>query len=67
MIRALGVRTDLATACSIAYSVGRSRAWQMFHNGEIGDDFPVFRKGRRAWVPVAALLRYLQVEDQRAA
>jgi hypothetical protein len=65
-IRALGVRTDLVTACGIAYGVGRSRAWTMFHAGLL-DDFPVYRKGRRAWVPVEPLLRFVLGQNQDAA
>lgn len=56
-IRALGLRVDLVTACGIAYGVGRSRAWELFHAGEL--DFPAFRKGRKAWVPVEHLLKYV--------
>lgn len=63
-IRALGVRTDLTTACEIVYGVGRTRAWEMFHKGEVG--FPVIRVGRRAVVPVRPLLQLLHLEDEVA-
>lgn len=64
-VRALGVRTDLATACSIVYGVGKSRAWELFHNNEL--DFPAFKKGRSVWVPVAPLLKLLEVGTDQAA
>lgn len=56
-IRELGLRVDLVTACGIAYGVGRSRAWELFHTDDL--DFPAFRKGRKAWVPVDKLVNYV--------
>jgi hypothetical protein len=53
-IRALGVRTDLVTACSIVYGVGKNRAFQLFHASQL--DFPALRCGRRIVVPVQPLL-----------
>lgn len=63
-IRALGVRTDLVTACAIVYGVGRTRAWQMFHGGELA--FPAIRVGRRVVVPVRPLLQLLHLDDRAA-
>lgn len=62
-VRALGVRTDLATACGIVYGVGRSRAWELFHADQL--DFPAFRKGRSVWVPVKPLLRLLEGDGKK--
>lgn len=56
-MRALGVTTDLVTACSIVYKVGKSQAWERFNRGQL--DFPAFRNGRSVIVPVAPLLRLL--------
>ncbi len=59
-IRALGVRTDLVTACSIAYGIGKSAAWDRYHRGQL--DFPAIRSGRGVVVPVAAVLKLMMVE-----
>ncbi len=56
-VRALGVRTDGITACSVIYGDARTRAYQRLRAGEV--DFPVLRRGRRYVVPVAALLGLL--------
>ncbi len=61
-IRALGVRTDLATACSIVYGIGRSAAWDRYHRGELC--FPAIRSGRGVVVPVAPLLKLMMVEEE---
>lgn len=58
-VRALGVRTDLATACDAVLGVKKSRAWELFHRGEL--PFPTIRVGRRVVVPVRPLLDLLQV------
>ncbi len=60
-IRALGVRTDLVTACSIVYGIGKSAAWDRYHRGELG--FPALRSGRGVVVPVAPLLKLMMVEE----
>lgn len=65
-VRALGTRTDLVTACQIVYGVGKNRAWQLYHAGEL--PFPALRCGRRVVVPVAPLLVLLGLDgaDARA-
>jgi hypothetical protein len=60
-IRALGATTDLVTACSIFYKVGKSQAWERFHRGQL--NFPAFKNGRSVIVPVAPLLRLLAGAD----
>ncbi len=64
-IRALGVRTDLVTACSILYGIGKSAAWDRYHRGQL--DFPAIRSGRGVVVPVAPLLKLMMVEEPAAA
>ena len=56
-IRALGVRTDLVTACSIAYGCSRNKAYAMKDAGEL--DFPVLKAGNRYVVATSHLLRLL--------
>ena len=56
-IRALGVRTDLVTACSIVYGCGATKAYELVARDEI--DFPVRKVGNRYVVPVAPLLELL--------
>lgn len=56
-VRSLGVRTDLVTACEIAYGARRTKAYELFRRGEL--DFPAVRVGNRVVVPVAALCRFL--------
>lgn len=58
-VRALGVRTDLVTACDIAYGAGRTKSYELFRRGEL--DFPAVRVGNRVVVPVAALCQFLQI------
>lgn len=64
-VRALGVRTDLVTACSIALGCGKNKAWQLFHAGEL--PFPALRVGRRVVVPTAHLLVLLGLEETTGA
>lgn len=59
-IRALGTRTDLKTACSIA-GVGYTTGKAMARDGTL--PFPVFRVGHKYIVPVAGLLRLLLIES----
>lgn len=59
-IRALGVRTDGLTACSIVYGVQRTKAQQMLRQGEC--EFRVLRVGKRYVVPVVDILRLLGLE-----
>jgi hypothetical protein len=61
-VRRLGVRTDLVTACSIRYGVGKNRAYDMFRNGEL--DFPAVRVGRKVVVPVIPLLEQLGISPE---
>jgi hypothetical protein len=64
-IRALGTRTDLPTACEIAYGCGRTKAYEMFRRGEL--HFPAVRVGQKVVCPVASLLRFLAIDtgDER--
>lgn len=59
-VRALGVRTDLVTACEIAYGAKRTKAYELFRRHEL--DFPAVRVGNRVVVPVSALCRFLGFE-----
>lgn len=63
-VRALGVRTDLVTACEIAYGARRTKAYELFRRGEL--DFPAVKVGSRVVVPVAALCRFLGFELEAA-
>jgi hypothetical protein len=58
-VRELGLTTDVETAGAIL-GIGRSKAYEMAK----ADEFPVrlVRIGRRYVVPVAAILRLLDVE-----
>lgn len=67
-VYALGVRTDLVTACQVLYGCGKNRAWEMYHAGEL--PFPALRVGRRVVVPVMSLLNLLglpEADNQAAA
>lgn len=64
-VRALGVRTDLVTACEIAYGCQRTKAYELFRRGEL--DFPAVRVGNRVVVPVAALCRFLGIDLEPAS
>lgn len=59
-VRMLGVRTDLVTACEIAYGAKRTKAYELFRRGEL--DFPAVRVGNRVVVPVSALCQFLGIE-----
>jgi hypothetical protein len=59
-VRALGVRTDLVTACEIAYGARRTKAYELFRRGQL--DFPAVRVGGRVVVPVSALCHFLGIE-----
>lgn len=63
-VHALGVTTDLVTACSVIYKVGKSQAYARFRAGTL--DFPAFRSGHMVVVPVAPLLRLLNGEKASA-
>lgn len=56
-VRALGARTDLVTACEAVLGIGKTKAWEALHRGEL--PFPTIRCGRRVVVPVAPLLELL--------
>lgn len=64
-VRALGVRTDLVTACQIVYGCGKNRAWEMHKAGEL--PFPALKVGRRVVVPVQPLIKLLGLEESEAA
>ncbi len=55
-VRALGVRTDLATAASVL-GIGRTKAHELARADALG--VPVLRLGTRYVVPVAPLLALL--------
>ncbi len=60
-IKALGLRTDLVTACHMALGCGKNKAWELYHSGEL--PFPAIKVGRRVVVPVQALKKLLGVES----
>jgi hypothetical protein len=66
-VRALGVRTDLVTACEIAYGAKRTKAYELFRRGKL--DFPAVRVGNRVIVPVAKLCQFhgIQLEPDAAS
>lgn len=64
-VRALGVRTDLVTACAVAYGVSRTKAYELHRRNEL--DFPAVRVGNRVVVPVAALCQFLGIELEHEA
>ena len=59
-VRALGVRTDVATAGDVL-GVARARAYRLAREGRF--PVPVVQVGERFVVPVAPLLRLLALED----
>jgi hypothetical protein len=64
-VYALGVRTDLVTACKIVLDVGRNRAWELYNAGEL--PFPTLRFGRKVVVPVAPLIKLLGLPESEFA
>lgn len=60
-VRALGVRTDVATAGSVL-GLGRSQAYEAIRRGCF--PLPVIRAGGHYVVPVAPLLRLLGLDDE---
>ena len=64
-IRSLGVRVDLVTACQIVVGCGKTRAWELFHRGEL--PFPALRVGRKVVVPTAHLMKLLGLDEHQAA
>ncbi|MEO3930750.1 DNA-binding protein [Micromonosporaceae bacterium B7E4] len=63
-IRALGVRTDLVTACRIVLGCGKNKAWELYHADEL--PFPALRCGRRVIVPTAPVIELLGLADSPA-
>jgi hypothetical protein len=63
-VRALGVRTDVATAGAI-FGLTRTRAYELLSRG----DFPVptFKVGRRIVVPTVPILRLLGLDEPETA
>lgn len=62
-IRALGVRTDLVTACEAALGVGKRKAYELVARGQV--PFPLVKVGARYVVPTAGVLRFLDVEMEK--
>jgi hypothetical protein len=62
-VYALGVRTDLVTACRIALGIGSTTAYALAGRGEL--PFPAYRVGRQWVVPTAGLLTFLGLPAQR--
>lgn len=60
-VRALGVSTDLVTACEIAFGIGRTKAGELHRRGEL--PLKTIKVGRRIVVPVAQLLELLGIDD----
>lgn len=63
-VRALGLTTDLRTACQI-FDIGINYGYQKAAADEL--PFPVLRVGRSYKVPVAGLLKALCIEDEDEA
>lgn len=61
-VYALGVRTDLVTACRIALGIGSTTAYALAGRGEL--PFPAYRVGRQWVVPTAGLLTFLGLPAQ---
>lgn len=61
-VYALGVRTDLVTACRIALGIGSTTAYALAGRGEL--PFPACRVGRQWVVPTAGLLAFLGLPPQ---
>lgn len=61
-VDALGVRTDLVTACRIALGVGSTTAYALAGRGKL--PFPAYRVGRRWVVPTAGLRTFLGLSEQ---
>ncbi|MET0520828.1 MAG: DNA-binding protein [Jiangellaceae bacterium] len=64
-LEALGVRTDLFTACDIVLGVGKDKARELYRSGEL--PFHAMKVGRRIVVPVAPLMRLLGLDETQAA
>jgi hypothetical protein len=64
-VRALGVRTDLVTACQIVLGCGKNRAYEMYRDGTL--PFTAIKVGRRVVVPVAPLIKLLGLDETQAA
>lgn len=64
-VLALGVRTDLATACQILYGCGKNTAWEMYHAGTL--PFPTLAVKRRVVVPTAPLVKLLGLTEEQPA
>lgn len=58
-VQALGVRTDLVTACEAALGVGRRKSYELAQRGEL--PFRAVRVGSRYVVPVAGVLAFLEM------
>lgn len=56
-IDALGVRTDLVTACAILGIGSRTKAYELYRRGEL--PFPVIRAGSRIVCPTAPIRELL--------
>lgn len=63
-VRALGLTTDLRTACQI-FGIGINYGYQKAAKNEL--PFPVLRYGRVYKVPTAGLLKALGIDDDVAA
>ena len=62
-VYALGVRTDLVTACRIALGIGSTTAYALARRGEL--PFAAYRVGRQWVVPTAGLLTFLGLPAQK--
>jgi hypothetical protein len=64
-VLALGVRTDVPTAGEILAGLCRDEAYRMHQRGEF--PVPVLKVGRRLVVPVAPILRLLDISPDITA
>ena len=63
-LRALGLTTDVATAAEI-FGIGRSTAYDLIRDGNF--PLPLLRFGTKKRVPVAAILKALQLDANTPA
>jgi hypothetical protein len=63
-IKALGVKTDLVTACRAVLGCGKDKARELYHAGEL--PFPTLKVGRKIVVPTAPLRKLLGLDDDPA-
>lgn len=64
-VRALPVRIPLVLACEIVLGVGKNKAWELYHSGQL--PFPAIKVGRKVICATQPLLKLLDLTDPEAA